>query len=92
VPDLPATSSNDTGPAGTVAQAVQCQLDALETADEPPGTATIALAMARLLDNPLALPQHPAAAGRLVEILGRLSKGSQRPGRLASVRSMTSRS
>jgi hypothetical protein len=47
--------------------------------------------MARILDNPVARPQHPAVAERLVEILGKLSSSSaQRPqGRLASVQRMT---
>jgi hypothetical protein len=39
----------------------------------------------------LAMPQHPSAAGWLVEILGRLSKGSQRRGRLAAVKTMTAK-
>jgi hypothetical protein len=59
-----------------------------DTGDERPGLA--AAALARLLDNTLALPQHPAAAGRLVEILGRLSKGAQRRGKLFAVKALTS--
>lgn len=74
---------------GVVAEAVQRQLDALGAVEARPGMAAIALRLAELLDNPLALPQHPAAAGRLVELLGRLSKEQQRRGRLTAVRDMT---
>lgn len=75
-----------------VREAVQAQLDELGVTDSRPGLSAIALKLAELLDNPLALPQHPAAAGRLVELIGRLSKERQRHGRLAAVRSMTERS
>ena len=84
MPDAPAFAVSEC--AGTVVEAVQQQLDGLGVA---PGLAATALAMARLLDNPVALPQHPAAARCLVEILGKAAKGTQRRGRLAAVRSMT---
>lgn len=79
-------------PSTAVREAIQAQLDELGVAESRPGLAAIALKLAELLDNPLALPQHPAAAGRLVELLGRLSKERQRRGNLAAVRAMTSRS
>jgi hypothetical protein len=54
------------------------------------GAAQAALAMARILDNPLALAQQPAAAMRLTTILEELRRGSaRRKGRLASVQAMT---
>jgi hypothetical protein len=46
--------------------------------------------MARILDDPLALAQHPAAMARLSEALATLGKGSnQRRGKLALVKAMT---
>ncbi|VBA60492.1 hypothetical protein LAUMK41_04033 [Mycobacterium attenuatum] len=56
-----------------------------------PGLVACAVAMARILDDPQAMPQQPAAAGRLVELLDKLAKGQQRRGgRLAAVQAMTS--
>ena len=74
---------------GSVVEAVQTQIDDLGIQDERPALCAIALAMARILDNPVALPQHPAAAGRLVETMGHLSKVARPHGRLASVQRMT---
>lgn len=65
------------------------QLDALPAASNRPGLAAGALAMARILDNPLAVPQQPAAAGQLFSILNALSKGSHHRGKLAVVKAMT---
>lgn len=101
VPDLPAAAKpaetrefgGDTWTriesSNVVAEAVQRQLDELGVQERRPGLAAVALRLAELLDNPLALPQHPSAAGRLVEILGQLSKDTQRRGKLAAVRSLT---
>ncbi|OBI90028.1 hypothetical protein A5661_03270 [Mycobacterium asiaticum] len=58
-------------------------------AAQRPGLVAIALAMARIMDNPHAIPQQPAAAGRLIELLGKLSKGQPLRGRLAAVQAMT---
>jgi hypothetical protein len=57
-----------------------------------PGLAAAALALARILDNPKALSTQPAAARQLVAILGTLSKRTQRRGKLAVVKSMTTSS
>ncbi len=57
---------------GTVVDAVQRDLAALQVAAERPADAAVALAMARLLDDPSAGPQHPPAAARLVDVMGRL--------------------
>jgi hypothetical protein len=46
-------------------------------------------AMARLLDRPDAVAQHPAAVGQLVKILDALRKRPARRGRLAAVRTMS---
>lgn len=76
-------------PSTAVVEAVQRQVDELGAAESRPGASAIALKLAELLDNPLALPQHPAAAGRLVELLGQLAKDRPRRGRLTAVRDMT---
>lgn len=77
--------------AGPVVAAVRAQLELLDASDDRPALAAIAVALAEVLDNPAAIPQHAAAAHRLVELLGSLSQGSGRRGRLASVRDMTGR-
>jgi hypothetical protein len=68
---------------------VRAQLDNTAAALERPGLAAIAVRLAAVLDNQTAIPQHAAAAHRLVEILTTLSKSSTRRGRLSAVRSMT---
>ena len=45
--------------------------------------------MAAILDKELYVAQQPAAAGRLVQILGMLAKRSNRRGGFLSVRAMT---
>ena len=55
---------------GTVA--VRRDLAALQVAIERPADAAVALAMARLLDDVTATPQHPSAASRLIDVMGRL--------------------
>jgi hypothetical protein len=56
-----------------------------------PGLAAGALAMAKILDDPDAVPQHPAAAGRLFAVLEELHvHAPRRGGKLAAVRRMTS--
>lgn len=74
-----------------VVDAVRAQLEDLGAFQRRPGLAAIAVRLAELLENPLALPHHAAAAHRLVELLGRLAKETPRPGRLAAVRDMTVR-
>jgi hypothetical protein len=60
-------------------------------ADARPGLAQIALALARLLDNPRAVNQQPAAAKALVGVLDELRSASAhgRRGTLAVVRAMS---
>ncbi|VBA60293.1 hypothetical protein [Mycobacterium attenuatum] len=86
---VPAPASDSTGVVTPVVDAVQAEIDASPIAGQRPGLAAIALAMARILDNPHAIPQQPAAAARLVELLGKLSKGTQPRARLAAVQKMT---
>jgi hypothetical protein len=77
---------------GSAVQAVLEELATLTSAETRKGAAQAALAMARILDNPLALAQQPQAAARLTAILEDLRKGSaRRKGRLASVQAMTSK-
>jgi hypothetical protein len=85
----------DAGPAAAsstpVSDAVRLELDMLGGAAEiRPGLAAAAMAMAAILDTPLYVGQAPAAAGRLVAILGMLHKlPNRRGGFLTSVRAMT---
>jgi hypothetical protein len=60
-------------------------------AEARPGLAQIALALARLLDNPKAVNQQPAAAKVLAALLDKLRSASARGrrGGLAVVRTMT---
>ena len=75
---------------GPAEQAVLDELATLTSAETRKGAAQAALAMARILDNPVALAQQPQAAARLTAILEDLRKGSaRRKGRLASVQAMT---
>lgn len=79
------------GRSTVVADAVQRQLDDTGAAERRPGLAAAAIKLAELLDNPLAVPQHPQAAGRLVALLGLLAREERHGGRLAAVRSLTER-
>jgi hypothetical protein len=57
-----------------------------------PGLAAAAVAMAATLDDPQHVASQPAAARQLVAILATLSKRTQRRGKLAVVKSMTTSS
>ena len=85
------TSDNlATGPGpGPVEVGVQAEIGS--AADARPGLAQMALAMARILDNPKAVNQQPAAAKVLAAMLEKLRSVSARARRdgLAVVRSMT---
>ncbi|MCF8605142.1 hypothetical protein L5I01_17445 [Gordonia sp. HY442] len=62
----------------------------LNSAVDRPGQVATAIRLAQVLDNDLAIAQHPSAANRLQEILTALGKGGRsRKGKLASVREMT---
>lgn len=77
--------------AGAVAAAVRAQLDHLAAVDDRPALAAIAIALAEVLDNPSAVPQHAAAAHRLIETLDKLGQNAGRRSRLTAVRNMTPR-
>jgi hypothetical protein len=74
---------------GRVELGVQAEI--IGVADVRPGLAAIALCMARLLDNPRAVNQAPAAAKVLASLLDKLHSASARGrrGRLALVRTMS---
>lgn len=63
-----------TGNTGTsVTAAVQAEIDALnDHGTARPGLVAAALKMGELLDDPKAVPQYPAAAGRLRDLLTEL--------------------
>jgi hypothetical protein len=65
------------------------ELDATSTAAERLGLTAVALALAAILNDPQHVVVQPAAARQLVAILGTLSKRTQRRGKLAVVKSMT---
>ena len=74
---------------GAVVAAVRDELDTAPAAAQRPGLAAAALALAAILDDPQHVAVQPAAARQLVTILGTLSKRTQRNGKLAVVKSMT---
>jgi len=77
---------------GRVESGVMAEVGELSTAANRPGLVQIAIALARVLDSPLAIAQHPSAAHRLSETLDKIRKGSDaRKSKLASVRQMTTR-
>jgi hypothetical protein len=82
-------SGNSSGP-GPVESGVQGEIDGL-AAQARPGLAQVALALARVLDNPRAINQHAAAAKVLSSLLDKLRAASARGrrGGLAVVRTMT---
>jgi hypothetical protein len=90
VPPPESTASDETVQRESVVDAVRRELALLSTPEVKPGLAAGALAMARILDDPLALAQHPAAMARLSEALATLGKGANsRRGKLAAVKAMT---
>lgn len=77
-------------PMGDVQQGVLAELEALGVIDRRPGLAQTAFALARVLDNQLAIAQHPSAARQLSELMDKLRKsGTVGKGKLAAVRAMT---
>ncbi len=74
---------------GPVESGVQAEIGGL-AAEVRPGLAQAALCLARLMDNPKAVSQQPAAAKVLVMLLDNLRSGAMRGpgGRLAVVRTM----
>lgn len=90
LPTVNAAAPRDDYQPGRVESGVLAEIDGLSTAGSRQGLVEIAIALARVLDSPLAIAQHPSAAHRLSETLDKLRKGADaRKGRLAAVRSMT---
>ena len=90
VPALP--SSYALSKPGRVESAVLAEIEGLTTAVERPALAKGARAMARLLDSPLSVAQHPQAMARMQSALDQLRKGSDsRKSWLREVRKMTPR-
>lgn len=75
---------------GRVEAGVLAEIDGLSTAANRQGLVEIAIALARVLDSPLAMAQHASAAHRLSETLDKIRKGADsRKSKLAAVRQMT---
>jgi hypothetical protein len=93
VAELPQAEAYQTGTPGPVESAVKDEIGGL-AAEARPGLAQAALAIARLLDNPKAVNQQPAAAKVLAALLETLHSTSARGrrGNLAVVKSMTTSS
>src|ERR1700757_5231637 len=68
---LPTVGNPTVDPANLVQAGVTEELDALGS-NLRPGLAAVALAMARVLDNPRAISTHPAAAKALTSVLDKL--------------------
>jgi hypothetical protein len=85
---LPTAVTPPSGP-GPVESGVQAELEGLTEAR--PGLAQVALALARVLDDPRATSQKAAAARVLVVLLDELRSASApaRRGHLAAVRTMS---
>ena len=80
----------ETDEPGRVEAGVLAEIEGLSTAESRQGLVEVAVALARVLDKPLAISQHPAAAHRLSETLDKLRQGAdQKAGKLATVRAMT---
>lgn len=78
---LPASATPDPVGPGPVESTVEDEIGGL-AADARPGLAQAALAMARILDNPKAVNQQPAAAKVLAALLDKLRLMSTLSGQL----------
>ena len=87
---MQAANPDPAGP-GPVEAGVQAEIEGLQQTLDRPGIAQTALALARILDDPRAKSQQPAAAANLANLLDKLRKGADaRKSKLATVRAMTS--
>jgi hypothetical protein len=89
-PLLVASADRQCGP-GAVETGVQAEIYGV--ADARPGLVQVALALARILDDPNAVNQQPAAAKTLTAILDKLQQAgaAARRGGLALLREMSKR-
>jgi hypothetical protein len=90
VPSPAKTPETPRADVGRVEAGVMAEIDGLSTAASRQGLVEIAIALARVLDSPLAIAQHASAGHRLSETLDKIRKGSDsKKSKLAAVRSMT---
>jgi hypothetical protein len=61
---------------GPVEAAIRQEIEGLPLAAARPALVETAVTMAKILDNPRAVSQQPAAAGKLADIMDRLHNGS----------------
>lgn len=89
VADLPQCAEPQPSGPGPVERGVEAEIEG-SVSEARPGLAQAALAVARILDNPRAINQHPAAAKALRTMLDELRAASEggHCGRLAVVRAM----
>lgn len=83
---VPEPSAPELGP---VEAAVVKTLEGIPNAEKRPDLVQSARAMARIQDNPIYVAQWTNAAKQQREIVAELLKGTERKGRLATVRQMT---
>ena len=73
-----------------VESAIRREIDGLAGIEDKAGHVAMALNLARTLDRPVAVAQHPSATARLMELMAFLRKGgSKKRGKLAAVKDMT---
>jgi hypothetical protein len=76
---------------GPVETGVLEEIAALSTANARPGLVQVALAHARVMDDPGAVSQHASNGHRLAEALDKMRRGADsQVGRLATVRKISS--
>lgn len=86
---LASSPAEDSSP-GRVESGVLAEIEGLAQAEARPGLVQMALELSRVMDNPKAVSQKPAASKALAEILATLRKGADaRKSRLATVKAMT---
>ncbi len=76
-------------PIGPCEQAAIDELSDTPASLARPGLYQMALAMARLVDNPVTVAQHTQAAARYAELSATLRKGTEKRSRLSAVREMS---
>lgn len=88
----PSRQTTRTVVSGDCVAAVEAQLAGIAGIDEQPGLVAAVRGLARVIDTPGAVAQHPAAAGRLIEVLLKLTPPKSTGGNLSIAREMAQRS
>ena len=89
-PAAPADVEPESGAYESVESAIRREIDGLAGIEDKAGHVAMALNLARTLDRPVAVAQHPSATARLMELMAFLRKGgSKKRGKLAAVKDMT---